>query len=94
MAKIFLRILTQILGFLTQILGFLTHSYAELFCTQLRVSSGLDFLTHSYAFLRIFLVSLCNFWVLYTFLSRLFGDLAVIVLLLALSAPLGTEREF
>ena len=81
-AKIFLRILTQILGFLT-------HAYAVLFCTQPRVSSGLDFLTHSYAFLRIFLVSLCNFWVLYTFLSGLFGDLAVIVLLLALSAPLG-----
>ena len=75
----FLRILTQILGFLTQILGFLTHSYAVLFCTQPRVSSGLDFLAHSYALLRTFLDFLHTFWAFNTFLRGLLGYLFVII---------------
>ena len=54
-AKIFLRILTQILGFLTQILGFLTHSYAVLFCSQPGFWAALIFLRILLGFLTPFL---------------------------------------
>ena len=81
-AKIFLRILTQILGFLT-------HSYAVLFCSQPGFWAALIFLrilTRSLGFLTQFLGFHFS-----SFLCCLVRHLAVIELLFAVK-KMGSER--